>query len=69
MTRPRGRGGGELCIHRIHERSRYERQFAASAYEIVVPRLSVELLRSSAAIGGRLQAASWSAGGCAGRRA
>jgi len=48
MRQQRGRNGEELVVQRIYARSRHERRFAAAAYEIVVPKVSMELFANLA---------------------
>lgn len=43
MSKVRDRGGGPLVIHRCFVQSRYEVEFAATAYEIIVPTARCEL--------------------------
>jgi hypothetical protein len=40
MRRSRGRAEDGLVVHRRYERSRHEEQFAAAAYEIVLPQIT-----------------------------
>ncbi len=55
MKELRGRGEGELIVHRTYARSRHEGQFVAAAYEIVVSRLKRELFADLAQAGKRIR--------------
>jgi hypothetical protein len=46
MNEARDRGGGRVVIRRSFSQSRYATEVAASAYEIVVPRMRAELVRA-----------------------
>jgi hypothetical protein len=43
MKKGRGRYGGELVVHRSYARSRHEKRFGVAAYDLIVPRLKLEL--------------------------
>ena len=55
MRKLKGRVGDELVVHRTYARSRHEGQFAAAAYEIILPRLSRELVAELAQAGERIR--------------
>lgn len=59
MRKLKGRVGDELVVHRSYERSRHERQFAAAAYEIVLPRLNRELAAELEQVGERIRSPGW----------
>ena len=55
MRKLKGRVGDELVVHRAYERSRHEGQFAAAAYEIVLPKLNRELAAGVEQAGERIR--------------
>ena len=67
MSKGRDRGGGRLVMQRCFVQSRYAGEFAAAAYEIIVPEMRRELARSvgkDRRIGGGAVASAWRERSC-----